>query len=194
MSILIVEFLLTRELCRITHADKPPLAQHTHSFFLRPTSPYWLHLWCLWSSSEDLLCMWWLWSWRVRSVCFEQRVLHHGHKEHTLTLMKLEACFKCDACYNEAKDSFAMFAEPVNFDSQELCFLPLRYSNYYLSPLPSHLSFTLFLTFIGILTESATSVLDYKSSWLYYLPKMHIFCAHEMFYIHSIKLSMEWVS
>ncbi|XP_017217805.1 uncharacterized protein LOC108195353 isoform X2 [Daucus carota subsp. sativus] len=38
---------------------------------------------------------------------FEQRVLHHeGHKEHTLTLMKKESLFQCDACNEEAKDYF----------------------------------------------------------------------------------------
>lgn len=37
---------------------------------------------------------------------FGQRDLHHeGHKEQTPTLMRKEAFFECDACYEEATDS-----------------------------------------------------------------------------------------
>ncbi|WOG90369.1 hypothetical protein DCAR_0209613 [Daucus carota subsp. sativus] len=53
----------------------------------------------------------------------EQRELHHeGHQEHTLVLLQRQALFKCDACWEEAKD-FSYVCITCNFWIHKKCAL-----------------------------------------------------------------------
>ena len=107
----------------------------------------------------------------------EQRVLHHhGHKEHSLTLMNKESLFKCDACDEEAKDS-SYVCTTCEFCIHKSCaFSPLIIS----SPTYHHHPLTLiysvpeihlcFKQYCGICRRSV-----YRTCWVYYCHKCTYF-------------------
>ncbi|KAL8127978.1 hypothetical protein AgCh_014776 [Apium graveolens] len=88
----------------------------------------------------------------------DTRVLHHeGHKYHTLTLMKKEALFSCDACSEEAKDSSYVSTKSVNFGfTRHMPFHHLLFSLLLITITLSILS-TLFLTLMVTSTENVAS-------------------------------------
>ncbi|XP_074332637.1 uncharacterized protein LOC141670603 isoform X2 [Apium graveolens] len=117
-------------------------------------------------------------------VCvLEQRELHHiGHEEHTLTLMKREALFMCDACGDEAKDS-SYVCIPCEFWIHEKCAMsPLIIPDTVYHDHPLHLVYSIpdmhrYFERMCAICEKLVSV----NRWLYYCHKctffVHMNCA-----------------
>ncbi|KAL8111475.1 uncharacterized protein LOC141664441 [Apium graveolens] len=112
----------------------------------------------------------------------EQRELYHeGHQEHTLTLQR-QALFKCDACWEEAKD-FSYVCFSCDFWIHKKCaFSPLIIPEPAYHHHPLHLTYSIpeihriFVRFCNICDEPV-----HIHSWLYYCHKctyfVHMKCA-----------------
>nr|XP_017245347.1 PREDICTED: uncharacterized protein LOC108217006 [Daucus carota subsp. sativus] len=124
---------------------------------------------------------------------FGQRVLsHQGHPEHTLTLMKRESLFTCDACYEEARDS-SYVCVTCEFCIHKTCALSpstIEASNHHHHPLTLVYSIPDMHRYFSRSCNICNKVV-HPNLWSYYCQKCtyfaHIKCATSSVIINEIE-------